>query len=89
MKRNDLEENKYTGNFKRRLLIMTVATQVKQTLATLKGAQGTLRMYSLQSREEESKNVYKDALETTNDIIKDLEIRLKTLELEEPQFKGD
>jgi len=68
---------------------MTVATQVKDTLATLKGAQGTLRMYSLQSRETKSIDVYNEALETTNEIIKDLEIRLKTLELEEPQFKGN
>ncbi|SET77619.1 Protein of unknown function [Natronincola peptidivorans] len=67
---------------------MTVGSQVKQTLASLKGAQGTLRMYALQAQDEKEKNAYTEALETTNDVIKDLENRLKTLEFEEPQFKG-
>lgn len=67
---------------------MTVGSQVKQTLATLKGVQGTLRTYSVQSQKEEEKVAYNEALETTNKIIKDLEDRLKTLEYEEPQFKG-
>lgn len=67
---------------------MTVSSQVKQTLATLKGVQGTLRTYSLQSQNEEEKATYHEALETTNNIIKDLENRLKVLEYEEPQFKG-
>ncbi|SDK17715.1 DUF1657 domain-containing protein [Natronincola ferrireducens] len=67
---------------------MTIASQVKQTLATLKGAQGTLRTYSLQARADEEKYIYEEALHTTNEIIRDLENRLKTLELEEPQFKG-
>ncbi|SNS06099.1 Protein of unknown function [Anaerovirgula multivorans] len=67
---------------------MTVGSQVKQTLATLKGVQGTLRTYSLQSQKEEEKAAYNEALKTTNNIIKDLEDRLKVLEYEEPQFKG-
>ncbi|MCC5910942.1 MAG: DUF1657 domain-containing protein [Clostridiaceae bacterium] len=67
---------------------MTVHSQVKQTLAALKSTQGTLRMYSLQAKGEEEKLAYKDALKTTDHIIKDLENRIKTLEFEEPQFKG-
>ncbi|AOY76211.1 DUF1657 domain-containing protein [Clostridium formicaceticum] len=67
---------------------MTVGSQVKQTLATLKGTQGTLRTYSLQCHHEEEKKVYEEALKTSNEIIKDLENRLKTLEFEESQFKG-
>lgn len=67
---------------------MTVSSQVKQTLATLKGVQGTLRTYSIQSQVEEEKAAYRDALQITNHIIQDLESRLKVLEYEEPQFKG-
>jgi hypothetical protein len=68
---------------------MTVASQVKQTLASLKGARGTLRIYSTQTRDEETRAVFTDALEDTDLIIRDLENRLKTLEFEEPQYKGN
>lgn len=67
---------------------MTVASQVKQTLATLKGTQGTLRLYTAQTRDEETKLVYTEALTATGIIINDLERRLQTLEYQEPQYKG-
>ncbi|MDF2522976.1 MAG: hypothetical protein K0R31_617 [Clostridiales bacterium] len=68
---------------------MTVASQVKQTLASLKGVQGTLRIYSAQSRNGESRELLNEALFTTEGIINDLEKRVQTLELEEPQYKGN
>lgn len=68
---------------------MTVASQVKQTLASLKGAQGTLRMYSDLTRDDETQTVYNNTLEITDIIIHDLEERLKVLEFEEPQYKGN
>jgi hypothetical protein len=67
---------------------MTVASQVKQTLASLKGTQGTLRLYSAQSRDAETKSVYKEAINVTSEVINDLENRLQMLELQEPQYKG-
>lgn len=67
---------------------MTIGSKVKQTLANLKGIQGTLRIYSVQSQKEEAKAAYKEALTTTGSVIRDLENRLKTLEFEEPQYKG-
>lgn len=68
---------------------MTVASQVKQTLAGLKGVQGTLRLYSAQTRDDETRTVFNEALTVTNGIINDLEKRLQTLELQEPQYKGN
>ncbi|GAB6156578.1 DUF1657 domain-containing protein [Desulfosporosinus burensis] len=68
---------------------MTVASQVKQTLATLKGARGTLNMYTAQTRDDETRSVYTNSLEITDNVIHDLEDRLKTLEFEEPQYKGN
>ena len=68
---------------------MTVASQVKKTLATLKGNQGTLRLYALQTRDEETKLVYNEALESTEKIINDLEKRVQSLEYQEPQYKGN
>ncbi len=68
---------------------MTVATQLKQTLASLKSAQGTIRTYALQSQEEELRNIFQESLETTGEIINSLEDRLKKIEFEEPQYKGN
>lgn len=68
---------------------MTVGSKLKQTLTNLKGVESTLRLYSLQSATEEERMVYAKALKTSESVIKDLEYRLKTLELEEPQYKGN
>lgn len=68
---------------------MTVASKVKQTLATLKGSQGTLRIYAAQTQDEETRSVYNEAMEITEGIIIDMEERLKVLELQEPQYKGN
>ena len=46
-----------------------------------------LKTYSVQERDEMSKAAYNNALETTHEIIADIETRVKTLELEEPQYK--
>ena len=68
---------------------MTVASQVKQTLATLKGSQGTLRLYAIQTRDEKTKLVYNETLEDIGIIINDLEKRMQILEYQEPQYKGN
>lgn len=67
---------------------MTVGSQVKQTIASLKNAQATLKIYSIQSRSEESKKVFNEAVSTTAEIISGMEERLKKLEFEEPQYKS-
>lgn len=68
---------------------MTVGAKVKQTLANLKGIESTIRVYSLQSSNKEEKEIFELALDTTNQVISDIEDRLKILEFEEPQYKGN
>jgi len=68
---------------------MTVGSKVKQTLANLKGIESTLRIYSVQSSNAEETKVYKEALQTAQAVISDIENRVKTLEFEEPQYKGN
>ncbi|MDF2504899.1 DUF1657 domain-containing protein [Clostridium sp.] len=68
---------------------MTVGSKVKQTLAGLKGIESTLRIYSVQSKNKDDVKVYKDALKITESVIKNVEDRIKTLEFEEPQYKGN
>mgnify|MGYP001138916361 CR=1 FL=1 len=67
---------------------MTISAKLKQTLAALKGSQGLLQIYEKQVENVEIKSVLKEAVETTGDIIFDLENRIKNIELQEPQYKG-
>ena len=68
---------------------MTVSSKIKQTLATLKGSEATLRIYSLQERDKEAKAIYAEAFEEISKIKIDLEKRVGALEFEEPQYKGN
>ncbi|MHC6179845.1 DUF1657 domain-containing protein [Clostridium sp. JNZ X4-2] len=68
---------------------MTVGSKVKQTLITLKGAESTLRLYSLQEQDKKARAVYREAFEGVEGITQDLNKRIKFLEYEEPQYKGN
>ena len=68
---------------------MTVASKLKTTLASLKGSQGTLRLYAKQTRDDETRMVYTEAVEVLGVVINDLEKREQTLEFQEPQYKGN
>lgn len=68
---------------------MTAISKVKQTLATLKSVESTIKMYSIQERNKEAKSIYKEAYEEIHNIKKDLEVRVGTMEFEEPQYKGN
>jgi hypothetical protein len=67
---------------------VTVGTQLKETLAGLKGVQNTVKIYALQTENQDIKKVFQEAVCVTGEIIQDLEERLKILEFEEPQYKG-
>ncbi|WP_019121525.1 DUF1657 domain-containing protein [Brevibacillus massiliensis] len=67
---------------------MTVASQVKQTLASLKGAQANLETFALNTQNKQAKQLYTQAAQTTQSICDTLEQRVMQLETEEPQYKG-
>jgi uncharacterized protein YaaN involved in tellurite resistance len=67
---------------------MTVATQVKQTLASLKGAQANLETFALETQNKQAKQMYAQAAQTAKTICDTLEKRVTELENEEPQYKG-
>ncbi|AKN29738.1 hypothetical protein Ccar_02290 [Clostridium carboxidivorans P7] len=68
---------------------MTVASKLKQTISSLKGAQSTLRIYSLQAQNKELKVVYRNAVKDIDEVIQSLKKREKAIELEEPQYKSN
>ena len=68
---------------------MTAISKVKETLATLKGAEATLEMYSLQERDKDAKRIYNEASKEIHKIKADLEKTIGFMEFEEPQYKGN
>ena len=68
---------------------MTAISKVKQTLATLKGVEATLEIYSLQECDKESKSIYNETSKEIGRIKTDLEKRIGVMEFEEPQYKGN
>ena len=68
---------------------MTISSKVKQTLASIKGSEATLRIYSLQERDKDAREVYIQASEEISKVKISLEKRVGLIEFEEPQYKGN
>jgi len=67
---------------------MTVGTQVKQTLSSLKSARWTLQNFASIEENREAKDIFSRNAQLISDVIQDLENRVGQLEFEEPQYKG-
>ncbi|AOZ92468.1 DUF1657 domain-containing protein [Paenibacillus crassostreae] len=67
---------------------MTVSSQVKTCLASLKGAQANLEQFALETENQEAKTAFTSAAEQTQQIVQSVETRVQQLENEEPQYKG-
>ncbi|MEW9701531.1 DUF1657 domain-containing protein [Paenibacillus sp. SI8] len=67
---------------------MTVAAQVKTTLASLKSAQASLETFALSTQNQEAKQLFETAAKSTQDIVDQVSSRVSQLESEEPQYKG-
>jgi hypothetical protein len=67
---------------------MTVATQVKQTIAGLKSAQASFEQFALQTENQAAKQLYTTAAEQTQQLVQSVEPRMQEIEQEEPQYKS-
>ncbi|MBL4953429.1 DUF1657 domain-containing protein [Neobacillus sp. YIM B02564] len=67
---------------------MTVASNVKQCLTTIRGIESQLSTLALNSLDNEAQAVFHDAAITIETIKKDLQYRVLELERQEPQYKG-
>ncbi|NLW45669.1 MAG: DUF1657 domain-containing protein [Syntrophomonadaceae bacterium] len=67
---------------------MTVASQVKQTVASLKGARATLENMASIEKTPATRNLLRSNTEKLNLIIERMEQRVGELERQEPQYSG-
>jgi len=66
---------------------MTVASQVKQTIAGLKSAQASFEQFALETENKQAKQMYQNAAQQTMNILQTVEPRVGQIEQEEPQYK--
>jgi hypothetical protein len=67
---------------------VTIASNVKQCLSTIKGIEAQLASLALNSLDEEAKVVFHGTMLIIGDVKKDLQYRVLELERQEPQYKG-
>ncbi|MBU9711432.1 DUF1657 domain-containing protein [Evansella tamaricis] len=67
---------------------MTVASQVKQCVASLKSVEASLNNLAIHSRDEQASETFRETCQITRKVISDLENRVGELEFQEPQYKG-
>ncbi|WP_147535217.1 DUF1657 domain-containing protein [Bacillus marasmi] len=67
---------------------MTVASNVKHTLANLKGVEADLSRLALQTEDHESKRSLHETMMLIHEIVMDLKKRVNEIEREEVQYRG-
>ncbi len=69
------------------MILMTVGTQVQQTIAGLKSAQASFEQFALQTENKQAKKMYQNAAQQTQTIVQSVEPRMQQIQQEEPQYK--
>ncbi|WP_449622583.1 DUF1657 domain-containing protein [Robertmurraya sp. Marseille-Q9965] len=67
---------------------MTVVSDVKQCLASLKGVEASLSSLAIRTQDNESKKTLHETMMVVNELVTDLKKRVGELEREEFQYKG-
>ncbi|HER2188324.1 TPA: DUF1657 domain-containing protein [Streptococcus pyogenes] len=67
---------------------MTIASEVKQCLASLKGIEASFSSLAVRTQDDESKRTLHETMMVVNEIVRDLKKRVGELEREEFQYKG-
>jgi hypothetical protein len=67
---------------------MTTYSKVKQTLVSLEGAKATMEMIGQITQEEQASKSLRRNSQKMDIVIERIKKRVKTMELEEPDYKG-
>ena len=64
---------------------LTVISNVKQCLSTIKGIEAQLSTLALNSQDDKAQQTFHEMMELMNEVKKDLQVRVNAIILEEPQ----
>ena len=67
---------------------MTIASNVKQCLTSLKGVEADLSSLALRTEDTESKRSLHETMMIVHEVVTDLKKRVGEIEREELQYKG-
>ena len=67
---------------------MTVASQLKTAVSSMKSAQASFETFALSTQNQEAKTLFTKAAQQTQSIIDQVMPRVHQIEQEEPQYKG-
>ncbi|GAE29789.1 DUF1657 domain-containing protein [Alkalihalobacillus hemicellulosilyticus] len=68
---------------------MTVQTQIQQALASAQSVEASLTQFSLETENEQAKQMYQQLAQQQKQIVQQLQIRYDQVLQEEPQFKNN
>ncbi|WP_240374998.1 DUF1657 domain-containing protein [Bacillus piscicola] len=66
---------------------MTVASDLKTTMANLKSAQASFESFALATENKQAKKMYQNAAQQTQQLVDNVAPRVQQIEQEEPQYK--
>jgi hypothetical protein len=67
---------------------VTIASNVKQCLSTIKGIEAQLSSLALNSLDKDAQAIFHETTLTIEEVKKDLQYRVLELERHEPQYMG-
>lgn len=65
---------------------MTVGTKIQQTIASAEGVAANLRTFSLDTDNQQAKQMYKQLSQNVDSIVQQLKTREQQVMQEEPQY---
>lgn len=66
---------------------MTVGSQMQQTIASCESTIASLHSFSLETQDQNAKQMFKNLSTQQQQILDNLKARLQYIEAQEPQFK--
>lgn len=67
--------------------MMTVATQLQQTIASIQGAAANLKSFALQTQDQQAKTQFQQLAEDMENAVQALQQRQQYNEGQEPQYR--
>lgn len=67
---------------------MTIGSQMKQSLASLKGIEADLSSLALRTQDHETKRTLHETMMVIHEVVTDVKKRVGEIEREEFQYKG-
>jgi len=67
--------------------IMTVGTQIQQTIANCESALASLKTFALETQDQNVKQMFQNITLQQQNVVDNLQARLQYIQEEEPQYK--